>query len=307
MSLPQDILKLDFAALRTFRLVYQKASFAAAADELGMNASSISYTIDRVRKAAGDPLFVRQGGGIVPTDQCQSLLMHVERILTEAELISGDDNFDPAKAEAEITILSATYANQVIWPQVIQRLRQEAPGVKLFFLSGYQNLPETLSQGKVDIALTVGTVDVSGIRVLKSNLRDMHVCMMNPAHPLASKKVLTVEDYVSVGHIRFEPFPGWLQAPIRYAVEQGFNPERVIASDVAQDLPHFVQGSDLLAALPSRLAWPWRDRLALRPFDFPTPIRNSMFWSEATHRSPVKAWLRGLILEEVEKLPELRF
>ena len=305
MPLPQDVLNLDFAALRTFRLVFQKASFAAAAEELNVNASSISYTIDRVRKAAGDPLFVRQGGGIVPTDQCQSLLAHVDRILAEAELIAGDDDFDPSTAEAEITILSAAYANQVIWPRVIQRLRREARGVKLSFFSGYQNLPELLLQGKVDMALTVGTLDVKGIRTAASGLTDQHVCIMDPAHPLAAKKVLTVEDFVSSGHVRFEPFSGWRQAPIRYAEDQGFAPERVVATNVATDLNYLVTGTDLLSALPSRLAWPYRDRLALRPFDFPTPINNSLFWSESTHRSPVKAWLRGLLLEEAAKLPEL--
>ena len=153
----------------------------------------------------------------------------------------------------------------------------------------------------------MGTVNIKGIRVLKSNLTDQHVCIMEPAHPIAAEKVLTVTDFVSTGHIRFEPFPGWLQAPIRYAVEQGFAPERVIASDVATDLPYFAEGSDLFSSLPSRLAWPWRDRLALRPFDFPTPIRNSMFWPEATHRSPLKSWVRGLLLEEAKKLPELKF
>lgn len=307
MSLPKEILNLDLAALRTFRLVYQKASFAAAAVELGMNASSISYTIDRVRKAAGDPLFLRQGGGIAPTDQCQSLLGHVERILAEAEHISGDRTFDPAKAEAEITVLSAAYANQVIWPLIIRRLRREAPGVKLAFLSGYQDLPELLLQGKVDIAFTVGTINVNGIRVQESQLTDQHVCLMDPAHPMAAKKVLSVEDFVSAGHVRFEPFSGWLQAPIRYAVEHGLAPERVIASDVATDIPHLVEGTDLFASLPGRLAWQWRDCLAVRPFDFPTPIWNSIFWSETTHRSPLKRWLRELLFEEAKNLPQPKF
>lgn len=60
MRIAQEILALDFAALKTLELVYRHGSFAAAATELGMNPSSVSYTIERVRKAANDPLFIRQ-------------------------------------------------------------------------------------------------------------------------------------------------------------------------------------------------------------------------------------------------------
>ncbi len=302
LSLPKDILNLDFAALRTFRLVYQKGSFTAAADELGMNASSVSYTIDRMRKAAGDPLFVRQGSRIVPTEQCQNILSHVEHILAEAEHLSGTDGFDPATATADIVVFSAAYANQVLWPFVIRRLRREAPGIKLSVIAGFQGAREPLLQGKVDFATTVGSIEISGVHVLENFLPDDHLCMMDPAHPMATKKVLTVEDYVSFGHIRFEPTPGWLQAPIRYAEEQGYKPKRIIGSSNAQDLPFFVEGTDLFAVLPSRLTKHWQDRLALVPFDFPTPIIGKLFWTEATQRSPVKSWLHALVLEEAEKL-----
>ena len=273
-----------------------------------MNASSISYTIERIRKATGDPLFVRQGGGIVPTDQCRALMENVGQILSEAEHIAGGDEFDPAKAEGEILVSSSAYAAHVIWPNVIRRLRVEAPGVRLSFFSGSQNLRDLFQERKMDIATTTGqSMNFSGVRILEQYLPDEHVCMMDPSHPIAAKKVLSVEDFVSAGHVRFEPSPGWLQAPIRYAIEHGFQPRRIIASSIAQDLPNFVEGSDLFAALPSRLTWPWQERLALRPFDFPTPIQNSMYWSEATHRSPLKAWVRGLVIEEAGKLPPVTF
>lgn len=307
MSLPQAILSLDFAALRTFRLVYQKSSFSAAADELGMNTSSVSYTIERVRRAAGDPLFVRQGGGIVPTDNCRRLIGSVERILAEAEQISPQGAFDPSTAEGEVTVYSVTYPNEVIWPQVLRRLQQEAPGVRLSIIAGFQGYREPLLKGDIDIATTVGSIEVSGVRVIENFLPDEHVCIMDPRHPLARKSVLTVEDFVSFGHVRFEPSPGWMQTPIRYAVEQGFSPKRIFASYHSLDAARIVVGTDLLATLPSRLAWPRRDWLGIAPFDFPTPIRSKMIWTEATYRSPLKSWVRGLLLEEEAKLPAIQF
>ena len=42
-----DSLFIDFAALRTMRVVFDQTSFSKAAELLGVNQSTISYTIDR--------------------------------------------------------------------------------------------------------------------------------------------------------------------------------------------------------------------------------------------------------------------
>ena len=68
MSLNEDLLNLDFNALRTLRQVFRFGSFSKAADAIGVKQSTVSYTIDRLRKALDDQLFVRQGGRNVPTE-----------------------------------------------------------------------------------------------------------------------------------------------------------------------------------------------------------------------------------------------
>ncbi len=95
MSTAPEILALDFASLKTLELVYRHGSFAAAAAELGMNPSSVSYTIERVRKATNDRLFVRQSGRIVPTDHCSKLMKSVELILRETEEFRDEADFEP--------------------------------------------------------------------------------------------------------------------------------------------------------------------------------------------------------------------
>ena len=304
MSLSQAVLSLDFAALRTLRLVYQKASFAAAADELGMSASSISYTIERVRKAAGDPLFLRQGGSIAPTDHCRVLMQSVERILAEAENIVDEDAFDPKQVEAHFRIYSAVFADQIIIPVVLRRLRREAPGITLHVQSGYGGAREALLQDKVDVAIVPGGISDSGVHSIQPLIEDPHLCMMDRSHPLADKRVLSVEDFANFPHVRFEPTPGWLQTPFRYAIEQGASLRTVVTCSDARELVDCVIGTDLLAVLPSRLAYRWHNDLALCPFDFPTPSNTVLYWTAASHRSKVKAWIRSLIQDVAKNLPE---
>ena len=59
------LLNIDFAALRTLSEVKARGSFTGAAEALNLNQSTISYTMERLRRAFNDPLFVRQGGSIV--------------------------------------------------------------------------------------------------------------------------------------------------------------------------------------------------------------------------------------------------
>src|SRR5690349_19759651 len=65
---------VDIGALRTLVLVYDLRSFSAAAERLNVNQSTISYTVERLRVAFQDPLFVRQGNGVTATEHCAALV-----------------------------------------------------------------------------------------------------------------------------------------------------------------------------------------------------------------------------------------
>ena len=64
---PIDTFNLDFRALSTFLAVLDEGSVSRAALRLGVTQSAVSHTLERLRQALGDPLFVKSGRGIVPT------------------------------------------------------------------------------------------------------------------------------------------------------------------------------------------------------------------------------------------------
>ena len=103
-----DILKVDFAALRTLQYVHDLESFSRAAQRLGQNQSTVSYTIARLRKVFDDPLFVREGNGVTATDRCRVIVGHAARFLEEFQGIAGAADFDPATAEGMVTSLATT-------------------------------------------------------------------------------------------------------------------------------------------------------------------------------------------------------
>lgn len=302
MSVAPEILALDFASLRTLQLVYIHGSFAAAAGELGMNPSSISYTIQRVRKAARDPLFVKQGGAIAPTDHCHKLMVSVERVLREAESFRDEKEFEPSCAVGDIALNVTSYETFLVLPLVVRRLRKEAPGIRLILNNNYGSARDMLLNGSVDIYLGPQRVSDSGIFGSEFVSRDHHLCMMDPSHPLAEKTKLTLEDITDIDHAHFEPRPGWQQAPFRYAASQGVELRKGIISSDVMSLGELVLGTDLLAALPARLAVRFKDSLVLRPYDFDTSLAQHMYWTASSNRSQMNRWLRSVIREEATRL-----
>ena len=145
---------LDIAALATLRLVHRRGSFTAAAADLGLKQSTVSYTIDRLRRAFSDPLFVRQGGGIATTDRCLEILASVDRILGELERAALPAEFDPATTTASVTILATYLSRSALMPTVLRDLRHEAPGLSVEFITGFTDTREYLVSGRADLALT---------------------------------------------------------------------------------------------------------------------------------------------------------
>jgi DNA-binding transcriptional LysR family regulator len=78
-----DPQKIDFFSLNVLCTVFRKRSFSGAGESLNLSQSVISYTIDRLRKTFHDQLFIRRGGGIIPTDRCTELVSQSENILSQ--------------------------------------------------------------------------------------------------------------------------------------------------------------------------------------------------------------------------------
>ena len=99
-----DPTSLDLAALSMLSLVFDKKSFSGAAESLGISQSTVSYTVEKLRKTFNDPLFVRQGGKIVPTLRCEDLVVEARLILEQYNSMVSAAEFDPATAKATLRI-----------------------------------------------------------------------------------------------------------------------------------------------------------------------------------------------------------
>lgn len=292
-SLDENLKGIDFAALATLRLVHRRLSFTQAATELNVKQSSVSYTIDRLRRAFSDPLFVRQGNNISATEKCNELVEATDRILVELERVALPSEFDPQTVDATVTI-SATYLSRsVIIPTIIRDLRQEAPGVSIEFVPGLAEASHHLRSGSADLALSPLTIDESGI-YSEFLLEDPYVCLMDKANPLA-KCELTNDEFANASHLIIDYGQSWQSLYHAEMLRKGTKMDVVVSTPEPEDVRMFLPGTDLIVAMPSKIAQQFANDLHVCPCPAKATTAVNLYWPARLNQSPLHTWLRGKI------------
>jgi len=80
-----DIFSVDGHKLRVLAKIFETKSISRTAEAFDLNQSTISHTLDRLRAAIGDPLFVKAGRGIEPTEKAIAMMPRVLEIVGALE------------------------------------------------------------------------------------------------------------------------------------------------------------------------------------------------------------------------------
>ena len=82
--------KIDLHLIRVLHTVLTERSVSRAALKLGMYQPAVSAALKRLRELAGDPLLVRSGAAMVPTDAGLRMIEPSASILRAAEVLFSD-------------------------------------------------------------------------------------------------------------------------------------------------------------------------------------------------------------------------
>lgn len=301
MAKDWDPFAIDFAAIRTLRLVSELGSFSRAAEALGTNQSTISYTMDRLRAAFHDRLFVRQRGGIAPTPRCAEIVERAGRLLDAFEGLVQPADFDPATAFGRVMIICNYYERSVILPPTIAEVRRRAPRLAVEIkTAGAEGLAH-LKRGEAD--LLVGPYEVHEESFYHRHLLDDHyACVMHRGHPLARKR-LRLDDYVRASHAVVTYGGSWRSGYLRALDQRGLSLNQALAVPSISDLIHMLPGTDLISTVPSRIAPHIAPSVVARSCPVPEPFQIGMTWTSRTHHSAAHRWLRQLMARIAAALP----
>jgi DNA-binding transcriptional LysR family regulator len=286
----------DLNLLLTLDVLLTEGSVAKAARRLQLSPSAMSRALSRLRETTGDPLLVRAGRGLVPTPRALELREQVSQVVQDAQaLLRPDQVLDLKHLVRTFTLRSSEGFAESFGPQLIARVGEQAPAVRLRFVQKVDKDSTLLREGRVD--LETGVVDEAiGPEVRSQFLfRDRYVGVVRLGHPLAQEDV-TPALFTAGKHIIVSR-PGLDRGPIDEALALcGLERQVVTIVSGFATAVALARASDLIASVPERHTYALRADM----FSFPLPvvmpeITISLLWHPRMDADPAHRWLRGTI------------
>lgn len=177
---------MDLNLLKTFDVVMKTRSVNDAAESLGITAPAVSHALNRLREQYQDPLFIRKGRGIAPTNFAIELHEEIQDPLNL--LLNGAKSrqqFQPELSQRTFRLSSHKDLDLILVPPLISYRDNHAPNVKLSADLEHANESDRqadLRMRKVDLILTTTPLDEHGYHnEFLFNLPLVVVCQHN--HP----------------------------------------------------------------------------------------------------------------------------
>lgn len=315
--------KTDLYLVRVFHTVISERSVSRAALLLASTQPQISAQLKRLRALIGDPLLVRSGTGMAPTEVALQLLAPAETLLRSAEtLFSGKvaaRAFQPATSETEFRLAASDYLDPYFLPTLIARIKQEAPRsrVTVQALSADFDYRAALSRGDLDLVIGNWLEPPEELH-LGRLFSDEVVCLVAADHPaVRNPRTWTLDRYLESEHLA----PTAMAAGARGVIDEHLG-RMGLQRKVAVRSPHFslapmvVSQSQLVLTTGRLFCSRYLDQFPVRilrcPVDMP-PLTYYQLWHDVAHNTAAVRWLRetvrdvarGLMMRPLSSQPRL--
>ncbi|MCB1369044.1 MAG: LysR family transcriptional regulator [Rhodobacteraceae bacterium] len=294
-----DVLKTDFHALNVLVSVHQVGSLTKAAEELLLNQSTVSYTVERLRKTFDDPLFVKHGRGVIPTERCDALVRKAQDLVRQFAEMSRPATFDPAKSTERVVISCNSYERYVLLPRLINLIRRDAPHMRVAVISSGTIGHEQIEQGICDVLVSPVPAQ-SGSTYTRHLFSDRYTCFIARDQPHAAG--LTLDAYCRAAHIFVRYDGNWRALFLDTLDQMGVSISPTLEIPSVGSAQNLIAGSDLILTAPARFAPMFADECVTVDAPFDTLLSEQMFWSARVHNDPKSQWLRGKIVAAASML-----
>lgn len=303
---------LDLNLLRVLDALLREQSTVKAGERIGLSQPAVSAALGRLRHALNDPLFVRHGQRIVPTEYAASLELPLRRILDDlVGLLAEPGGFNPAEAGQSFKLAGSDFFAEMLMPPLAVALSRLAPKIQVQLVDLMpENYIATLEKHGIDLAL-VPKIDFPGWVDYAPAFRSRFVMIARTEHPRLERggvrpgDVVPIDLFCDLGHVVFSP-EGKLKAMGDAALARIGRERRVVMTmPVFGGVCNAVSGSDLVALLPEQLAQKMASRLGLAIYVPPMPLNPALIctiWHKRNTGDPAHRWLRDVVLKLLSQL-----
>ena len=292
-------MKLDLNLMPVMVALVEEGSGSAAARRLGMSQPAVSAALSRLRKAFGDPLFVRTSRGMEPTPRAEALIGPIRAALAvvDNDVMQAPD-FDAATSEKAVTLALSDIGEMVFLPRILERLSHAAPGMTVRSVT----LPPAqtargLELGEIDLAVGYFP-DIKGNNYYQQRLFSHgFTSLIRINHPFKGNK-LTARAFMELGHAVVAAEGRSQEIFERFLQKQKIRRRVVLNTPHYMSIPIIISKSDLIATVPLAVGVSFvesnRIRLVKPPFAIPS-FDLRQHWHRRFHHDPQSKWLRSVV------------
>jgi LysR family transcriptional activator of glutamate synthase operon len=229
---------MDTRYLREFTVLAQLCNIGEAANKLFISKSSLSKHVKSMEEEAGAPLFDRTGKGIVLNEYGKILLPYAKQIVMLEDHFAKDiynklhdsDNLIVIGTEYRITSLLTDFRNKN-HDYLLSTIEGNVVG----------EIRELLRSGKCELAFIRNLEDPEQEFVSIPYTTDVFVAVLYASHPLAGRKMLSLEELASEDFVMLPPYAVHTKFVTDICQRAGFTPKTVLTGLHGSDLVDLVR------------------------------------------------------------------
>jgi len=292
---------VDLNLLVVLQALLEEGNVTRAGARVGMPQPAMSNALARLRRHYGDELLLRSGNAYTLTPLARSLLPSArESMRLVGSAFSPVDVTRPPNGNRIFRISLSDYLIALLGGSLMRRVREVAPEVRV-------RLRSTAEDGAAgDKALSrsdllIGPAGALGLRAGGEQeviSRDRLVYLTDPANSRLRHGRLTTGDLAALPHAAArltDTDPGAATAALQ---RLGITPNVVLTTAGWLPLPFLLAGTDLIAAVPERLARRVAAAAGVTIIEPPfgtTEITETAWWHPMRATDPALTWLRTIL------------
>lgn len=292
----------DIKLLNLFVVLISERSVSSTAERLAMTQPAVSLALSRLRELFHDPLLLRSGRRMTPTNRALQIESSVRSMLIEYHsLTSMPATFDASKSTRIFVITAPEHVELRLIPKLLTKMRDLAPQVQLEVKApNPERSFELLENGEIDLRLAWLTHPNVALRSLQC-FQDKMVCIAKINHPRINEH-LTLQDFLSIPHARTLGARGNTTNRVIDETLRGLG-KNISMSFQMQNfatVANAVSSTDMIAMIPYSLAIKFSEQLGLQIVDPPIRlprIKYAAYWHERSQNDVGHQWLRQLIVK----------
>ena len=186
MQNARDVLTPD--SLTMLQVIAEAGSFAAAARQLGLVPSALTYRVRQIEDALDVLLFDRSARQAKPTEAGAELLREGGRLLQDIDAVANRVRRVATGWEPQLTLSIDGVISPHTMLELVEAFYAMSPPTRLKLRDGIMSgTREALTSGRADLAIGVSNIasDVAGLQ--QAPLGDLlFIYVVSPHHPLAA-------------------------------------------------------------------------------------------------------------------------